>query len=172
MAFCAKCGSLAAGEAVFCSGCGQKLAESETSVLPLSDVSAPPIGKALPTEEPLSQAWERRFAAIESAGGPSLPKYNQLSPQDRRALTVSASNFWAFVFGPLYYLAKGMWRKAITLGTIGVTAAFAFEFAMLSVGVSDHLASGASNMVVPVLFAMRANVDYYKHVRLGDRGWL
>ncbi len=117
----------------------------------------------------LSDAWRRRFALIDTAGGPKLPNLKQLSSRQQIQLS---SNLLGFLFGPFFYLAKGMWRKALTLTVVAVIASFAVEFAMRSVGVSEYVASSGSSMVGAALFAMRANIDYYKHVRLGNRDWL
>lgn len=116
----------------------------------------------------ISPAWRWRFELIEKAGGPSLPKFGQLSWRGRLQLF----SFLGFVFGPFYYLAKGMWRKAITFTAVGLVVGLALELAMTSAGLSETSAYRMSSMVLPVLCATRAYIDYYKKVCLGEEGWI
>ena len=116
---------------------------------------------------PVSESWKWRFHAIALAGGPRLPNMKSMSPADRKSL--SMFNILGFLFGPFYYLAKGMWRKALAMGVvaIGVTWLLQIAVAMAGMeGIARALGFGAA-----ALFAMRANLDYYKKMVLDDNGW-
>jgi len=118
----------------------------------------------------LSEKWQRRFAVIERAGGERVrwwnwPEWKQLTWKEKRLIT---SNLWAFMFGPLYYLCLGMWRKAITL--------------MLVVTVIDVIIGMACDaldmpvdrflwIVSALTFKHCANIDYYRKTVLKRREW-
>lgn len=116
----------------------------------------------------VSPAWRRRFALIEKAGGPKLPQYKQLSLRERLQLV----SYLGLLLGPFYYLAKGMWRKALTLTAIGLVVGLVLEPVITSVGLSEGSAYRMSSMVVPAICATRANIDYYKKICLGQDGWI
>jgi len=116
------------------------------------------------TAAEIPAGWQRKFALLEKAGGPKMPKYRDLSFSERRGLLFS---LWGFFFGPFYYLAKGMWKKAISL-----TAVCTVLIVVLALIFSAmHWSDGILNIVAGVIFAVRANIDYYKKMVLGDNGW-
>lgn len=117
---------------------------------------------------PVSDSWKRRFQAIAQAGGPRLPAFKSLSAAERRQ--AMAFNILAFLFGPLYYLAKGMWRRALSYTLLALGAVTLIIMGLDVVGYGDFarfLAYGVAGV-----FAMRANLDFYKSQVLGDNGWL
>ncbi|WP_226686786.1 DUF2628 domain-containing protein [Stutzerimonas stutzeri] len=117
---------------------------------------------------PVSDSWKRRFQAIARAGGPRLPSFKSLPAAERRQ--AMAFNILGFLFGPLYYLAKGMWRKAISYTLLALGAVTLLVMGLGALGYGDFarlLAYGVAGV-----FAMRANLDFYKRQVLGDNGWL
>ena len=117
---------------------------------------------------PVSDSWKRRFQAIAQAGGPRLPAFKSLSAAERRQ--AMAFNILAFLFGPLYYLAKGMWRRALSYTLLALGAVTLIIMGLDVVGYGDFarfLAYGVAGV-----FAMRANLDFCKSQVLGDNGWL
>ena len=115
---------------------------------------APPAASA-PTK-PLSLAWTRRFALIDQAGGPGLPRISDLTRRQRSQISF---NFLAYLLGPIYYVYLGLWRQALTLtalSAICITAAIAL-------GIPPVYIAG----LAPTLFGLLANVDYYKSKKLG-----
>ncbi|ABP78080.1 conserved hypothetical protein [Stutzerimonas stutzeri A1501] len=117
---------------------------------------------------PVSASWKRRFLAIAQAGGPRLPLFKRLPPAERRKAL--AFNILAFLFGPLYYLAKGMWRRAISYTLLALIAVTLIVLLLDASGYGEFarlLAYGVAGV-----FAMRANLDFYKRQVLGDNGWL
>jgi hypothetical protein len=116
---------------------------------------------------PVSPAWKDRFHAIALAGGAKLPNFKQLSRQERqRAMRL---NVLAFIFGPLYYIAKGMWKKAVVYFVLTVLAATAVGLALEFFGYG-HLVR-ATTVSFGVWFGLRANIDFYKRMVDGENGW-
>ena len=116
---------------------------------------------------PVSRKWKERFSVIHAAGGPRFPDYKKLPPRERHK--VIRFNFLAFLLGPLYYIAKGMWRKALTLFLACLVAVVVVGMALEAMGYGafvKYLGYGAA-----AVFAVRANIDYYKKMVLGDNGW-
>ncbi|USX13517.1 DUF2628 domain-containing protein [Oxalobacteraceae bacterium OTU3CAMAD1] len=118
------------------------------------------------TEAELSALWRIRFDLIEKAGGPTRPHFKQLSFGERFRL---AFNLWALLFGPFYYLAKGMWRKAIVAAFIGLPLMILINVAAPD-GELDPLKM-CVNTLINVWFTLHANINYYKKIVLDDNGW-
>ncbi|WNG86663.1 DUF2628 domain-containing protein [Mycobacterium sp. ITM-2016-00317] len=118
----------------------------------------------------LSESWRIRFAYFETYGSVwSTPEgkqaYRALSAWDRVCISW---NVLAFLFGPAYFLAKGMWRKGVTL----LLVACALSAAVLAVDPGAALVRAVVLIVpVPVLAMATANYAYYLHVVEGSRSW-
>lgn len=128
---------------------------------------APPAAALQATPDPISrlavsETWKRRFRLIERAGGPALPDFRSLPAKERFGLNF---NFLAFFFGPIYYLIKGLWRQAVVYLACAVALVMVFE--LMGLG---QFARGVGYGVAAV-YAMRANVSYYRKVVLGDAPW-
>jgi hypothetical protein len=128
------------------------------------DVSDEP--RANIDELAVSEAWKTRFRLIDKAGGVSMPHLKDLQFGDRMKVMF---NIFAFLFGPLYYIAKGLWRKAITFFVAGVIVLTALSFALSAAGLEN--VSRALSYGLAAFFANRANIDYYKRTVLNDNGW-
>lgn len=117
----------------------------------------------------ISESWKKRFALIERAGGPKLPRSRDLSFSERSGIVF---NILGALFNGFYYLAKGMWKKAITLTGLSVVITLLLELILSAMGFSQGAKFSVVSLVVPVaIFGARANIDYYKKVILGDNGW-
>lgn len=81
-----------------------------------------------------------------------------------------ALNVWAFLFGPFYYLAKGMFRKAFTLTLFCFVMIILIDIVITLFGLKGL--STASNFVAAAVFGTRANVDFYKKIVLNRNGWI
>lgn len=112
----------------------------------------------------VSEGWKKKFALIEKAGGPALPNLKSLSVMERFKVNF---NVLAFVLCPIYYIAKGMWRKGITLFLIMAVVVLVMAFAFDGVVLAEKF----SDIFGPLLFATQANKDYYRKVVLGRNGW-
>lgn len=132
---------------------------------------APPASPAPPTRPPrdeisrldVSDAWKARFRTIERAGGPDLPNFRDLPGSERRGIHF---NWVAFLLGPFYYLAKGLWRQAIAYTLF----AFACVLVMETVGLGRF--GQAVGYGIAALYAIRANISYYKRIVLGETPWV
>jgi hypothetical protein len=114
----------------------------------------------------VSERWRMKFRIIEKAGGPKLPKFKSVPYNERKSI---GFNGLGFLFGPFYYLAKGMWRKAITYFGGGVALVIVLSIVMDMFGFKDvekYLGYG-----IAAAFAVRANIDYYTKMVLDDDGW-
>jgi hypothetical protein len=158
MVFCSKCGTEVAATAVFCGSCGTAITLAEAK--PFQGAAS----SVIPAQE-VSEAWNIKFALLEKAGGPKLPKARELAFGER---TKVVFNVWGFLFGPFYYLAKGMWKKAIVLLALCIAAIVILEIILETMGVAD---SKITNFIAPAVFATRANIDFYKKIVLNDNGW-
>ncbi|MDP2852063.1 MAG: DUF2628 domain-containing protein, partial [Gallionella sp.] len=157
MAFCSNCGTEVAATAAFCGSCSTGMSVEETKPSQEATSSTTSVQK-------VSEAWKNKFALLEKAGGPKLPKVRELAFRERSKVVF---NIWGFLFGPFYYLAKGMWKKAIVLFALCVTAIVVLAIILKAMGISDAI----TNFISPAVFAARANIDYYKKIILGENGW-
>ncbi len=85
---------------------------------------------------------------------------------ERRSI---AFNALGFLFGPFYYLSKGMWRKAITYFSAAVACLMILSMVIDLLGFSDI--SKFLGYGVAGVFAVRVNIDYYKKMVLDENGW-
>jgi hypothetical protein len=115
---------------------------------------------------PVSESWKRKFRLIEKAGGARQPRFKSLAYGERVAI---GFNVLGFLFGPIYYACKGMWRKGIALLAACVAAVSVLSVLLELAGLgrfADTLGYGTA-----AVFAVRANIDYYKKWVLQDNGW-
>ena len=115
----------------------------------------------------VSDKWKTRFKWLRRAGGPSMLNAKHMTRQERRGFI--NFNILAFLFGPFYYLAKGMWRKAISLFVVCAAGAIVLESLLDALGFGEF--GKAVGYGVGAVFAVRANIDYYKKMVLEDNGW-
>ncbi|CAN7264277.1 DUF2628 domain-containing protein [Polaromonas sp. LjRoot131] len=132
---------------------------------PVSDVPAPQATASI-AELPVSDAWKTKFQLIEKAGGVKLPQFKALGVGERMKIGFS---ILAFLFGPFYYLAKGMWKKAISLFVVCVAVVLLLQFVLEMAGLGRF--SNSLGYGVAAIFAARSNIDYYKKMVLRQNGW-
>ncbi|BBX87012.1 DUF2628 domain-containing protein [Mycolicibacterium aubagnense] len=116
----------------------------------------------------VSPSWQRRFDFFNAYGLPnsspeSKAAYQAMSFMDRLKLT---SNILAFLFGPIYFFVKGMWRKGLTL--LGIF--FAVEVVLVVLDVPDSLVRGIGFGLAAIAMTT-ANYAYYLHVVRGSQSW-
>lgn len=145
---------------VSCIGCTKEIHET-ASVCPGCGA---PQGAVKSETETISESWQERFTLLEKAGGVKMPQLKTLTFSERRKVIF---NVWGFLFGPFYYLAKGMWKKALSLVGVAILIILVLEAICKAMGVSDSI----TNFVAGAIFASRATIDYYKKVKLQDNGW-
>jgi hypothetical protein len=157
MAFCSKCGAELAAAAAYCGSCGTGAATTNSASFSEGSTSGA-------SAHDLTEAWKERFALIEKAGGVKLPKLGELESAEKRKVLF---NIWGLLFAPFYYLAKGMWKKAIVLAALSIVIALVMNALLGESRIVDLM----TNLIAPALFAVRANVDFYKKTILGDNNW-
>lgn len=74
---------------------------------------------------PVSDSWKRVFHLVEEAGGYGFHFGFFFWLKHPQALTwgerfKAGFSLWGFFFGPLYYLAKGLWAKALIFFSVQV----------------------------------------------------
>lgn len=111
----------------------------------------------------VSETWKHRFRIIERAGGADLPRSRELSSSDRRAVRF---NMLAFLLGPFYFLAKGLWRQALLYTVIWLAVVMLMQ--LMGLGALVRVLGYG----VPAVCAVRANTSYYCKAVSGDAPWL
>jgi hypothetical protein len=117
--------------------------------------------------EEVSERWLEVFALIERAGGARLPELKSLDRSDRFKIKM---NWLAFFFGPIYFLAMGLWRQVVSYLTLMALYYNTADILMLNV-------FGMTELPFPFLsyslvWGMLANRSYYKRQVLGEKNWL
>lgn len=111
----------------------------------------------------VSDAWKRKFRLIEKAGGPDLPDFRELPFGDRMSINI---NFLALFFGPIYYIVKGLWRQAVVYFVV----AFVLILILDAIGLGKITRAVGSGL--GIVYALRANISYYRKVVLGEAPWV
>lgn len=132
---------------------------------PVSDV-VEPLATANIADLPVSDTWKTKFMLMEKAGGVKMPQHKALSGGERMKISF---NVLAFLFGPFYYMAKGMWKKAITLFVVSLAIVVLLEILLEMAGLGRF--GKALTYGVAAVYAVRANIDYYKKMVLRQNGW-
>jgi hypothetical protein len=115
---------------------------------------------------PVSEAWKTKFRLIEKAGGPKQKNLRDLSFRERQLISF---NILGFLFGPIYYAVKGMWKKGLAMFTIVFMAIVILSLILEAIGFGRF--ANALGYGGAALFAVRANIDQYKKWVLDDNGW-
>lgn len=114
-----------------------------------------------------SEGWQRIFSLIDKAGGVKKPHLKELTVLERIKSSVS---LWAYLFGPLYYLFLGMWKKAITYTVIIVA------LILLIPVIADVIFSSpnfdVSKITFGIFWMILAKTDYYKLKVLKQDKWI
>jgi hypothetical protein len=116
----------------------------------------------------LAKIWQTRFDFFRRFG---LPRSSQESREAYRVLSLDqrmniSANVLAFVFGPVYFLAKGMWRKGLVL--ILVEFAVIFLFGMLGFSEIWLRAIGVGFAILATLIA---NYSFFLHKTRASTSW-
>jgi hypothetical protein len=126
----------------------------------------------------LSKGWQKVFAEFDlrqadklgyfaSANNPahtSRPKSQQF-----KGNYVVGFNALAFLFGPLYYMVKGMWKKGIYL-FVFLSIFNILCLAILSL-ITDKDLSPLVYIISSSFCASIAHYDYYRYYKLGETTW-
>ncbi|MCB9440863.1 MAG: DUF2628 domain-containing protein [Mycolicibacterium sp.] len=121
----------------------------------------------------LPAIWQRRFAFFDAYG---MPNSSPEARQAFRALPFGTrmrlnSNILAFLFGPIYFFVKGMWRKGLTLLAAGLAIGVLDVAVFGDLAVGNNSLQGALNLLVPLTAMVTANYSYYRHVVQHSVSW-
>ena len=126
----------------------------------------------------VSDSWKEKFALMERIKAKKEEMKNNPNLTYKEAIAGARVsfrdrlradfNFFALLFGPFYYLTKGMWKKAISYTVVTVLMISLFIIILESFGVSN---ADRANNGGAFGFAIMANRDYYKKIVLGQNGW-
>jgi ABC-type branched-subunit amino acid transport system permease subunit len=75
-------------------------------------------------------------------------------------------NWLAFLLGPFYFLAKGLWRQALVYVLLAIALVTLLEFA----GLGQF--GRAVGYGLAAIYAVRANVSYDANVVQGQAPWI
>ena len=123
----------------------------------------------------VSDRWKAYFKGIAKYGGLQVPLFKALPADQRKAAFKEMQPpIWscvlAFVFGFLYYLCKGMWKKGLVLLAIVLPAVIVLSLLLYMVG-GEGLAN-ATRFLGGAVFAFMAPRDFYAVKVMRDDGWL
>lgn len=110
----------------------------------------------------ISDKWKNRFYSIAKAGGPGLPHLETLSKAEQRGITF---NMFAFLFGPIYFLTKGLWKQALLYTSVTVVVA------VIAINAKSYQFSQIFPLAIGLAYGFRANMSYYQRLVLGHTPW-
>ena len=122
----------------------------------------------------VSDAWKKKFELMEEAGIKQMPYFEMLKGDRFKALPLKSRhgimfNFWALLFGVLYYFAKGMWKKGSVILSVSMLINAVLSFVAFTIG--QELPSVLYWIFPAVFCAQFANRDYYALKTQGEAMW-
>jgi len=112
---------------------------------------------------------QKKFDAVEKAGGIKLPNIKTLSFKERNQCIFS---IWGFLFIIVYYGYHGVWKKGLSLLAIGLIITLLLDFIIMNFIPTFYDAWGdIAFIITSVLFATRAPVNLYSKYILNENGW-
>ena len=119
--------------------------------------------------EDCNESWQKRFEILESIDGNifNIKKSTKLPYGDKLRISI---NIWGFIFGPFYYMAKGMWIKGLILTLLAI----GWHFVLLWSGLLLTLPDGVRivvTLVFPLYCMSFATYDYYRKVVHNEETW-
>ena len=129
-------------------------------------VDAPFVVNASPGAQQLSSLWRKRFAFFADHG-------SAFSPGGAEALrklpfwtgASIRSNVWGFIFGPLYFLFLGMWKRGMAI------VAAVIAIGLIAERLFGSSADGPVAVLSSVFCSMTVNYARYIKVTEGRDEW-
>lgn len=115
----------------------------------------------------VSESWKDKFRVLAEVGKPITYSMRLRNESAYKNLPIGIKfNIWALLFGIIYYLHKGMWKKGIVLLGSGVML-------IIVITILFGLTAGnfASFFAIPLIFASFASFDYYRMMVLDEDFW-
>lgn len=126
----------------------------------------------------LNARWQKIFAEFDFrqadklgyfASAKSQPHLSRSKKEQIKGQNVINFNVLAFIFGPFYYITKGMWKKGLYLFllTLGLNL-----LSLVLVGMfTDKDISKVMYIINSTIYGLTANYDYYRYYKLGETTW-
>jgi hypothetical protein len=172
---------------VHCRGCGVQIHETAVScpkcgapqavAAPTSASNAAPTGyqavnpQHVDMTATLPQKWQDIFALIDKAGGADLPNKQSLTPSEVKLVE---SPSWSMFAPNLFYLVKGLWKKAISITLIWILLQVVVGgvYEALHIYRQSTTTSLFIGLVLYYVFcAKKVSLDYYRRVKFGLNPW-
>ncbi|QYK05842.1 DUF2628 domain-containing protein [Shewanella zhangzhouensis] len=99
----------------------------------------------------------------------SQPHLSRSKKEQIKGQNVINFNVLAFIFGPFYYITKGMWKKGLYLFllTLGLNL-----LSLVLVGMfTDRDISKVLYIINSSIYGLTANYDFYRYYKLGETTW-
>jgi hypothetical protein len=119
----------------------------------------------------LPQKWQDIFALIDKAGGADLPNKQSLTPSEVKLVE---SPSWSMFAPNLFYLVKGLWKKAISITLIWILLQVVVGgvYEALHIYRQSMTTSLFIGLVLYYVFcAKKVSLDYYRRVKFGLNPW-
>lgn len=114
----------------------------------------------------ISESWKDKFRVLAEIGKPITYAMMLRNETVYRKLPIGIKfNAWAFLFGIIYYLHKGMWKKGIVLLGSGIVLMIVVTILF------GKTAGNFAGFAATGLFASFASFDYYRMMVLGEDFW-
>ncbi|WP_144218498.1 DUF2628 domain-containing protein [Shewanella algae] len=142
-----------------------------------SEPTMAPVASAV-TYDGLNARWQRIFAEFDFrqadklgyfASAKSQPHLSRSKKEQIKGQNVINFNVLAFIFGPFYYITKGMWKKGLYLFllTLGLNL---LSLVLVSL-FTDRDISKVMYIINSTIYGLTANYDYYRYYKLGETTW-
>ena len=113
-----------------------------------------------------SKVWQRRFAFFNEHGSPlSVTGYAALRKLPFWTAMSIRSNWWAFFFGPFYFLFLGVWKRGVSLAVASILLSLVVEKLL-----GDDFAK-AFGFGFNIIYSITANYARYIKVTQGRDEW-
>ena len=131
----------------------------------------------------LSKKWQNRFQIIDGLQTKSFSGWatslKSLPFKDRLLSQLKLMSFLAFLFGPIYYLILGMWRKSLFILGSYILIIF-ITSAVFSLIYDDPTGEGQAyfssilkyeTLAIGLICSFSVSFDYYSKIRFQDKSW-
>ncbi len=117
----------------------------------------------------ISTKWQQRFNFFNTYGAPDSPAFKvAIKAQPMRIRLLHLINFWAFFFGPIYFVILGLWKKALVLLAISIGVSIVLN---LFGGFLPPFVFTAVGLAISLMWGMTANYAYYLKKVKGIDNW-
>lgn len=121
----------------------------------------------------LKPKWRERFAFFDAYGAPSSPEFRaafKALPRGKKRLV--NMNFFGFFFGPFYFFALGLWKKALSFIALALGLGVLEVLFTMFTGIDiPHAVDTGLSVGFAMMIGISTNYAYYLKVVKGSQGW-